>query len=174
MPKSKSQKQVIVDELVEKFTKMKSAAFVHFFGLKVKDIEDLRKRCRKEGIDYVVAKKTLLKVALAKAGVTGINPQDMEGEVGTAFSYADEVAAAKLLATFARDHAPLKFVGGILEGKLIDAKGMKHLASLPGKQELLGQLVGTIQAPVSAFVRVLSGNLRGLVQVLSALQESKS
>ncbi len=174
MPKSKSQKQVILDELTEKFTKMKSATFVHFFGLKVKDIEDLRKRCRKEGIDYVVAKKTFLKIALEKAGISGIHPEELEGEVATAFSYADEVAGAKLLAAFAREHAPLKFVGGILEGKLIDAKGMKHLASLPGKQELLGQLVGTIQAPVSAFVRVLSGNLRGLVQVLSALQKSKS
>ena len=174
MPKSKSQKQVIVDDLAEKFSKMKSVAFVHFFGLKVKNIEDLRKRCRKEGIDYVVAKKTLLKRALEKSGITGVNPEELNGEVATAFSYQDEVAAAKLLAAFAREHEPLKFVGGILEGKLIDAKGMKALAALPGKKELLGQLVGTIQGPVRGFVTVLAGNLRGLVQVLSALQKSKS
>ena len=173
MPKSKAQNQVIVDELVENFKKMKSAAFVHFFGLKVKDVEDLRKRCRKEGIDYVVAKKTFLKIALEKAGVSGIDPEGFDGEIATAFSYQDEVAGAKLLATFSRDHEPLKFVGGILEGKLIDAKGMKSLAALPGKKELLGQLVGTIQGPVRGFVTVLAGNLRGLVQVLSALQKSK-
>ena len=65
------------------------------------------------------------------------------------------------------------FEAGILEGKGLTAAEVKQLASLPSKEQLLGQLVGTLNAPISGFVRVLAGNLRGLVTVLSAIQEKK-
>lgn len=171
---TKSQKEQIITDLAEKLKKMKSSIFVQFFGLKVKDVEALRKECRKAKVDYVVAKKTLLNIALKKAGIEGVDTKQFDREVATAISYEDEVAGARVLATFARTNNALKFIGGVLEGKLIDGARVKQLASLPTKPELLGQLVGTLQAPISGFVRVLSGNLRGLVQVLSAIQKSKS
>ncbi len=68
----------------------------------------------------------------------------------------------------------MQLLGGVLEGKLIDAQGVNRLAALPSKQQLLGQLVGTLNAPVSGFVNVLAGNIRGLVTVMSAIKDKKN
>jgi large subunit ribosomal protein L10 len=174
MPKSKEQKDQIVEDLVDKFSRMKGLVFTKFFGLTVNEVEDLRKQCREADVDYVVAKKTLLKVALEKSGVEGINPRDFEGEVATAISYTDEIAPAKTLAAFAKTHKQVEFIGGILEGKLLDGVAVKSLSLLPSKQELLAKVVGSINAPISGFVNVLAGNLRGLVNVLNGIKEKKA
>jgi len=86
-----------------------------------------------------------------------------------AFGYQDEVAPAKILNDFAKNNEHLKILGGILENKFIDKMSVISLAKLPSKQELLGQLVGTIAAPMSGMLNVLQGNLRGLVRVLSII-----
>jgi large subunit ribosomal protein L10 len=81
---------------------------------------------------------------------------------------------AKLLNQFRAQHEAMKFIGGLLENKYIDAVKVLELANVPGKQELLAKLVGSINSPVSGFVNVLAGNLRGLVQVLKAMSEKKT
>lgn len=179
MPKTKEQKEQIVEELVDKFSKMKSAVFAQFFGLKVKDTQELKKLCKEVGVEYQVVKKTLIRLALKKAGLEELMKQPFEGELAAAFSYEDEIAAAKTLHKFAKNHEALKLVGGILvispsEKKFLDAASIKDLAVLPSKIELLARLVGSIKAPVSGFVNVLSGNLRSLLYVLNAIKEDKS
>lgn len=149
---------------------MKSAVFINYFGLPVKEINVLRNDCRKEDVGYKVAKKTLLKKVLAEKGFTA----ELNGEVAVMFGRTDEIAPAKIIANFAKTHDKAKIVGGILEGKFIDVNMVKALSKLPTKQELLGKLVGTIAAPMSGFLNVLQGNIRGLVQVLNAISEKKA
>jgi len=86
----------------------------------------------------------------------------------------DEIAAAKTIQNFSKKNEGMVILGGLLDQNFVDAATVKRLAMLPGKQELLGQLVRTIQAPVSGFVNVLAANLRGLVQVLQAIKQSKT
>lgn len=172
--KTRVQKEENVKSLADKLQRMKSAVFVNFAGLKSKDIQKLREATWKESIDYKVVKKTLLRVALKQAGIEGIDPKQLQGNIGMAVSLEDEVIAPKAMASFAKEHEAMKILGGILEKKLVDAAGIKALANLPGKNELLAKLVGSINVPISGFVNVLAGNLRGLVRVLNVIKESKS
>lgn len=172
MPKTKVQKKETVTALSEKLGRMRSMVFANYEGLPVKDIEALRKELKKEGIEYTVTKKTLLSRAAAEAKLN-FDPQELPGNFATVISYGDEVAPARVISLFAKTHDMLKIVAGVLEGKLIDSKATLALSKLPSKQELLGMLVGTLNAPVSGFVNVLAGNLRGLVTVLSAIKDKK-
>jgi len=174
MPKTRQQKQQAVTQYVDHLKKAKGLVFANFEGLKVKDIEALRKLCRQAGIDYVVAKKTLMTLALKEAGISEVNPKDLNKSVASVFGYDDEVAAAKVIGDFAKTHEALKPIGGLLENKFIDQAKVIALSKLPSKKELLAQLVGSMQAPVAGFVGVLAATLRGLVLALSAIKESKS
>ena len=91
-----------------------------------------------------------------------------------AMGFDDEVAPARLIFQFAKTHKALEIVGAITgEGQLLSAGQVKALASLPSKEQLLAQVVGTIAAPLSSFMSVLSGNIRNLFYVLNAINESK-
>lgn len=163
-----------MQELADAFGKSKSVVFANFRGLPVKEAETLRKQARAEQIDVMVAKKTLLEKVTSEAGLTDVAPRSFEGEVVTLFSYEDEVAPARLLHTFSRTHDMVKMLGGILERHFVVVSKVKELALLPSKQELLAKVVGSMNAPVSGFVNVLAGNLRGLVRVLDGIKVSKS
>ncbi len=173
MPKTRVQKEAKVQDLVAELQSMKSMVFANYEKLPVQDIEALRKLCKAEGVSYTVAKKTLLKQAFAQAGLQ-IDPKLIDGNFATLIALQDEVAPAKIAVKFAKDHEALTVKGGVLEGALVDAKAILALSKLPGKQELLAKLVGSINAPVSGFVNVLAGNLRGLVTVLTRIQEAKA
>lgn len=173
MPKSRQQKENSIDSLVSGLKAAKTTVFANFQGLKVSESEDLRKKCRAEKVTVLATKKTLLRRALEDSGITGVDPKVFTGGVAV-FMGSDEVTAAKVVNTFAKDHEIVSVFGGLLEGRYMDINQVKALAALPGKQELLGQLVGTLNAPVSGFVNVLAGNLRGLVSVLNNIKEAKA
>lgn len=173
MAKTREQKEETVKLLTDKLSKMKSLVFVNFDGLKVAEVTKLRKQCRKEKVDYIVAKKTLLKKALDGAKIEDIDPKTITGGIATVLSYEDEVAPAKILYEFAKDHQALKISGGFLEGKFIAAVAIANLAKLPSRNELMAKVVGSIAAPLSDIVGVLQGNLRNLVGVLQAIKERK-
>lgn len=173
MPKTKQKKQEISRDLKLRLEKAKAVVFTSFNALTVKENEALRVELGKENGEYYAAKKTLLARTLSEANVD-VDARAFEGQVAVTFGYADEVAPAKILAKFIKDtDGRIKFLGGILEGKFIDAKGVTELATLPSKEELYAKLVGSINAPVSGFVNALAGNLRSLVGVLSAIQDKK-
>jgi large subunit ribosomal protein L10 len=172
MAKTRQQKEQTVAELLEYFGSMKSAVFVNYQGLKVKEADELRRAADKEKVSYTVAKKTLLNKALKSAGVE-FDAVALAGMIGVATA-SDEVAAAKLLAEFGKAHESMKILGGVVDGRVVDAAAIKALATLPSREQLLGQLVGVINGPVSGFVNVLAGNLRGLVNVLNAVKDSKA
>jgi len=172
MAKTRLQKEQTLVELQGYFDSMKSAVFVNYQGLKVKEADELRRAADKGKISYTVAKKTLLAKALKASGVE-FDAVALQGMIGVATA-EDEVAAAKLLAEFGKTHESMKILGGVVDGRVIDAFAVKALASLPSREQLLGQLVGVINGPVSGFVNVLAGNLRGLVNVLNAFKDSKA
>ena len=171
---TKQQKIELVKNLTEKIKAAKSAIFVDYKGLKVKDSTDLKKTLRTGGVEYVVVRKTLLDIALKNAGIEGISTKTMEGQVALSLSNVDEISGAKIIDTFAKTNENIKMLGGVLGKQIMDAAEVKALAKIPSKEELLTKLVSTLNAPVSGFVNVLAGNLRGLVQVLNAIKEQKA
>lgn len=170
---TRKNKEKIVKDLTEKVKDSKSVVFTDFKGVKVKDLTELKKELRKEGIDFKVSRKTLINIAFKEAGIE-INTKDMEGQVAVSTSSNDEVAPAKIINNFSKKNENLKILGGVLEKKMMSIEQIKSLAILPSKEELLGKLVGTIQAPISGFVNVCAGNIRGLVQVIKGIGESKN
>ena len=172
MPKTKQQKVQVMDSLGLILKNSKGAVFANFQGLKVTDFEALRKLAREEKVKVQVAKKTLVKRVFDDLGVT-VDPTAFAGGVVT-LTGEDEISAAKIVGNFAKDHEMVTIFGGILEGNFIDSASVKNLANLPSRHQLLGQLVGTLNAPVSGFVNVLAGNLRNLVNVLNNIKEAKA
>lgn len=173
MPKTKQQKQDAVGTLLDGLKNSKAVVFANFQGLKVSESEELRKNCFKDNVQMVAAKKTLLKRACSEAGLNDINPDVFAGGVAVFFG-ADEVTPAKMVNGFAKTHEVMSIFGGVLEGKYIDVNGVKSLAALPSKTELLSKLVGSLNAPVSGFVNALAGNLRNLVGVLNNIKNAKA
>jgi large subunit ribosomal protein L10 len=169
---TRQQKEVITKELTEKLKASKAVVFSDFKGLTMEDLTKLRQELRTENISLKVVKKTLINIALKEAGIEA-DAKKMEGQIAIAISEKDEVAAAKIISKFAKANNNLKVVGGILEGKELGVDEVIALAKLPSKQELLAKFVGTINAPVSNFVNVLSGNLSGFVRALKAISETK-
>ena len=121
-------------------------------------------------------KKTLLEKAFKDSKIEDLKTREYEGKVAAIFSYEDEVASAKILGEFRKDKEKqdkIFFLGGILENKLLSKDQVEALSLLPSKQELYTKMVGSLNAPISGFVNVLAGNLRGLVTVLKAVSEKK-
>lgn len=172
MAQTKEQKKSIVKDLAEKLKNCKAVVFSDYKGLAVKDMMALRGELREAGVELKVAKKTLINLAFKDANI-GIDARKLEGQVALAISSEDEVAAARIIAKVAKTNENLKMVGGILGTKELSAEEVKALSLIPGKQELLAQLVGTLERPISGFVNVLAGNIRGLVQVLKAVADNK-
>ncbi|MFA6160133.1 MAG: 50S ribosomal protein L10 [Parcubacteria group bacterium] len=164
------QKEELVKSLAQKLKDSKAVVFSDFKGLAVKDMTVLRNELREKGIDFKVLKKTLISIALKDAGIE-MDLKKMEGQIAIAVSQGDEVEAAKIIAKMAKVNENLKIAGGILGKKILSKEEVMALSKLPSKDELLAKLVGTLNAPVSGFVNVLAGNIRGLVQVLKAVSE---
>lgn len=179
MPKTRQQKEEVLTRLVSNFTNAKSSVFVNFDKLTVADINAFRREVRKAGMDYTVAKKTLLHLALKEAQLDqDADVSKFERGVATVFGLTDEVAPAQVVDTFAKEHEAMSILGGVMKEnpagqKFLNVDSVKALAKLPTKDVLLGQVVRTIQAPVSGFVNVLAGNLRNLVQVMNAIKDKK-
>ncbi|PIR48069.1 50S ribosomal protein L10 [Candidatus Uhrbacteria bacterium CG10_big_fil_rev_8_21_14_0_10_50_16] len=174
MAKTRAQKEQMIADLTDTFSKTKSVVFAEFSGVPVQAMDRLRTQARNENIAVSVSKKTLMNIAAQQAGWTGVDTAQLPNSVVTLMGYEDEVLPAKLVAAFAKGQAGVQIVGGVLEGAYASADQMIALSQLPGKQELYAKLVGSINAPVSGFVNVLAGNIRGLLYTLNAIQEQKA
>ena len=153
MAKSKQQKVQTKDKLSELFKASKSAAFADYQGLTVAKADVLRKSARAEGVTYIVAKKSLINIAAKEAGIE-MDAKNFPGMIGIAFSNKDEVTAAKILGDMGRS-TPLKLVGGVIGGKVVDQAYIMALSKLPSRTQLYGMFLSTINGPVSGFVRAL-------------------
>lgn len=163
------EKELSIAQVKEALQKAKSVVLADNLGMKVAQTTKLRKDLREAGVDMKVAKNTLVRIAAKELGIEGLD-QYLHGTTTLAFSNADEVSAAKKIRDFfAKDKAP-KFIvkAGILEGKVIDAKGVKELADLPSREVLLSSVLAGIQAPLTGVVGVLNGLLSSFAYALDA------
>ena len=174
MAKTREQKEQTVSDLTTAFKSSKLAVLTDYRGLNVPAISELRSNLREVGISYTVAKNTLVKIALAAAEKNVDDTSVFAGPVGIAFR-EDEVEAARIVYEFSKTNGALEILGAIDEdGKVLSKEEVMALALLPSREQLLGQVVGTIAAPLSGLVRVLNGNVTGLVYALSAIAEKKT
>jgi large subunit ribosomal protein L10 len=169
---TKEKKIEIVEELRSNIAKQKGIFFVNFKGIKGSDSRALRGELQKGGAKMVVARKTLIKIAFEKEGID-FNPLLLNGEAGFIFGFEDGIGAAKIARKFDKESL-LTLLGGIYEGNVLTAEEVKSIAELPSKNELLAMLLGSVSAPMSGFLQVLQGNIKGLLQVLSSIKKENN
>ena len=147
-------KQPIVDEISEQIKDAQSVVIVDYRGLAVAQDTDLRKQLREAGCTYKVYKNTMMKRAFAGTDCEQLSDL-LEGTNAVAISKDDATAPARIIAKVAKDAPALEIKAGIVEGTLYDADGMKTIASIPSRDELLSRLLGSLQSPITNFARVL-------------------
>lgn len=159
MPITKLQKGQILKDLEEKFSRAKSVYFAENKGLTVKNVSSLRKKLFEKGIDFVVAKKTLMKIAAKNQNLPEITDDILTGPIAAVISYdEDMIIPSKIVKDFG-DSIENKVVltGGIMEGRLLSRAEAVELASLPSRLQLLARLVGSMKAPITGFYMVIKG-----------------
>ena len=147
-------KQPIVEEIKGYVDQAKAAVLVDYCGLTVEQDTKLRKQLREAGVVYKVYKNTMLKRAFEGTDYAQLNDQ-LEGPTAIAFSMEDATAAARELNKFAKTADALEFKAAVVEGTLYDAAGVKTLANIPSREELISKLLGSLQSPITNFARVI-------------------
>jgi len=170
----RDQKEQQVAWLREQFQAAKALFLTDFRSLTVGEMNALRTELRNRGVQFKVFKNTLVRLAYQDTDVAAVG-EDLAGpRAGAWTSSEDNVPAmAKVLIDFAKAHPNLILVRGVLNGQLVDPSELDTLAKLPSREELLARLLGTMIAPVSAFVNTLAAVPRSFLNVLVAVEEQK-
>ena len=147
-------KQPIVQEISENVKDAQSVVVVDYRGLTVAEDTELRKQLREAGVTYKVYKNTLMNFAFKGTDFESLAPV-LEGPSAIAISSADATAPARILAKFAKTAPALEMKAGVVEGTFYDAEGIKAIAAVPSREELLSKFLGSIQSPIMNFARVL-------------------
>jgi large subunit ribosomal protein L10 len=163
-------KEQLVVELKEKMVGAKALYYTDFTGLNVKRMTELRRRLRKQGIEYVVIKNTLALRAVNESGLVG---ERLKGPTGLVVA-KDPVAAAKVLSDFAKENDKRPAVkGGLFDGRAVDAAQVAKLANMPSREQMLSQLGGYMQAPMTQFATVMNSLLSNFAGAVEALRKQR-
>ncbi|MEY3953280.1 MAG: ribosomal protein [Pseudomonadota bacterium] len=154
MSLNRSEKQAVIDEVSALAAKAQTLVMAEYRGISVADLTALRVKARGAGVTLSVLKNTLARRAVTGTGFEA-GAEQMTGPLIYGFS-EDAVAAAKVVADFAKTNEKLVIRGGVYSGKALDVNGVKQLASIPSKEVLLSQLLGLMQSPVARTARVLA------------------
>jgi len=173
MIRTKAQKQETVTALAARLKRSTTLYVTDFTGLNVAKMTQLRRRLRQAGMEFVVVKNTLARRALGDAQFPGLE-QHLAGPTGLVLAGADPVAAAKVLADFAKEFEKPAIKVGLVDGKAVTPAQVTRLASLPSRLELLSQLGGALQAPLAGFAGALNGLLMNMVGALEALRAKRA
>ncbi|MBV9279659.1 MAG: 50S ribosomal protein L10 [Chloroflexi bacterium] len=167
-----AEKAQMIDELTRKLRDSKGVVLLDYRGLNVADISTLRRQLREQEIEFQVAKNTLLRIAAERAEVS-VAPELLTGPTAVAFGWRDEVSPAKLLTDFARRNRVVQVKGGILGGRSMDAESVGRVAELPGRDQLLAQLIGLIQAPAARILGAIQAPAREVAGLAQALRDKQ-
>jgi len=148
-------KQPVVQDIADNVKDAESVILVDYRGLTVAEDTELRKQLRDEGIVYKVYKNSMMKRAFEGTEFSGLD-EYLEGPSAIAISKDDATAPARILSKFSKTAKALELKAGVVEGNVYDAAGVEKLAKIPSREELLGQLLGSLQAPVANLARVLN------------------
>ena len=147
-------KQPIVQEISEQIKDAQSVVVVDYRGLTVAEDTQLRKQLREAGVAYKVYKNTLVNFAIKGTDFESLSDV-LEGPNAFAISTTDATAPARVIAKFAKTAPALEIKAGVVEGTFYDADGMKAIATIPSREELLSKFLGSIQSPITNFARVI-------------------
>ncbi len=170
---NKEAKGKVVSELSDLLNSSKATFVADYRGMDVEAVNKLRGELRLLGVDYRVAKNTLLRLAAKGTSAEGLEAH-LQGPTAVAFARDDVAGPAKVLAELDKVSKSFEIKGGIMDGKLLSVDDIKALAELPSREVLLAKLLGSMSAPASNFVGVLAAVPRSLVQVLAAIQDQKA
>ncbi len=148
------QKKPIVDEISELLKDAKSAVLVDYRGLTVEQDTNLRKQLREAGVTYKVYKNTMLNFAVKGTDFEELS-KHLEGPTAIAVSDTDATAPARVLYNFAKGAEALELKAGVVEGTYYDSEGIKVIATIPSRDELISKFLGSIQSPITNFARVI-------------------
>ncbi len=148
-------KQPIIQEISENIKDAQSVVVVDYRGLTVAQDTELRKTLREADVTYKVYKNTLVKRAIAGTEFESLS-DSLEGPNAFAISKTDATAPARILAKFAKTAPALELRAGVVEGNFYDEAGMKAVAAVPSREELLSRLLGSMQSPITNLARVLN------------------
>lgn len=167
---SKDKKKTLVADLEELLKSSKMTVFAKYQGLTVAELQELRKAARENGVKIKVVKNRLVRVAMGEIAVyKDTDTTGLQGQLLYAISDSDEVAPAKVLVNFAKDHEALEIAGAFSDaGANVAVEDVKALAALPSKNELIAQVVAQLLSPVTDSVSALSGGLSGIISGLEA------
>ncbi len=169
----RTDKVATVADLRERMNRARVIILSDYRGMTVAEITALRRKVRETGSQVLVVKNTLARLAAHEAGIQELDSL-LTGPTALAFGYEDEITLSKLMVQFEKDYKQFDLKGGVVNGQVVPRDSVQKLAELPSREVLLGQVAGAFQAPISALVNVLQGNIRNLVYVLEAVREKKA
>lgn len=171
---TRKQKDMMIEELREKFNGSKIAVLADNKGINVSAMTSLRRRMREKGCDLKVVKNTLTIKVAKELGYEGLE-EYLTGPTVIAFGGEDLVAPAKVMFSFIKEtKSPMEVKAGVLEGRSINAKSVRELADLPPREVLLSKVLGGMQSPMYGFASVLQGTIRNFVYALEAVRQKKA
>ena len=147
---AKKAKQVVIDEIKERFEQAQSVVVVDYLGLTVAEADEMRKNLREGG--FTVYKNTLVKRAIEGTPYEALG-EALKGSSAFAFSNEDATAGARILNKSIKQYKKMAFKGAVVEGQVYDAKQVEELAEIPSREELIARFMGSIQSPLSQLVR---------------------
>lgn len=169
----RQQKEIVISDLRRMMTEAQATFLVNYQGMSVPLLQGFRKNLRSGGSKFKVAKATLMKIAASDLQGSKTFSDSFKDQVGLVFVDKDVSGAAKQLVSYAKDHEALKIIAGYYESKLLSKQELMFLASLPSKEVLIAQLLGTMQAPVTSLVRVLHLIIAQLLYALKEIESQK-
>jgi large subunit ribosomal protein L10 len=170
----KAEKQDIVNQLHDQFMESGSAICVDFRGVNVDKITQFRRQIQETEGNYQVVKNTLARRAINETSFEELG-QFLVGPTGVVFCKGEPMDAAKVVAAFVKEtNGALQIKGGIVDGTAFDAKGIEQVSKLPSRQEMLAQLVSSLQSPISGLVGTLQGVTREFVYTLQAVADKRA
>ena len=169
---NRGEKERLVTSLNESFQSAKVLVYTDFRGLKVFQMNRLRRQIKEHGGDFFVVKNNLARLA-ARGTLAEKLDGELVGPVAVALGHSDDPGIAKTLKGFAEEHPELVIKAGLMENRLLDVDDIRHWADLPSREELLGKLLGTLNAGPAKLVRTMNGVGAKLMGVLAALQEQR-
>ena len=163
-------KRAVVADLNQRMRQAKVDILTRFVGLNVEKMTQLRRELRKAAVEYRIVKNTLLRLAIQGTEKEVLGSK-IEGPVALAWSNADPVAPARVLAKFAKDYAQLQILVAYSDGRLWGPAEIQQWVNLPSLEELRGRILGLIQLPASKLVRLIGTPSTRLAQVVKAKSE---